>query len=97
MEIEEIRKLVKEKKYAISKHAFAEAFTDGFSIADILTAIFNGEIIERYNDRNRCLIYAKLSLGPIHVVVAYSNLDYLWIVTIYKPDPDEWVDDRKRK
>lgn len=97
MKIEIVRDLVNKKNYSISKHAFTEAFADGFSLHDILIAIRTGEIIEEYPDRNRLLIYAKLGSDSIHVVVDYSTSEYIWIVTVYRPDPKEWIGDKVRK
>jgi len=88
VDIKEIRKLIREKKYSISKHAFIEAFKNNFSVKDILKAISVGEIVEKYKDRNRLLIYAKLDKKLIHVVVAHS-VNYIWFVTVYKPNPNE--------
>jgi len=97
VKIQEIRKLLKESQYSVSTHAFIESFADGFSIKDILRALNTGDIIEEYKDRNRLLIYAKLGTNSIHVVVDYSSVNYLWIVTVYKPDPKEWVDGKIRR
>lgn len=97
MKIERVSELINKKHYSISKHAFVEAFADGFSLRDILTAIRTGEIIEEYPDRNRLLIYAKIGVRPIHVVVSYASTNYIWIVTVYRPDPKEWVNNKVRK
>lgn len=97
MKIEQIRRLIKAKQYSISKHAFTEAFEDKFSIKDILEAVDKGEIIEEYADRHRCLIYAKLGRRQIHVVIDYSSTDWIWIVTIYGPDPVEWMGGKIRR
>ena len=53
MKIEQIRSLIKNKKYSISKHAFVEAFADNFSVKSILKVIDEGEIIEQYEDRKK--------------------------------------------
>ena len=97
MKIEQIRRLIKNKKYSISKHAFVEAFADNFGVKSILKAIDEGEIIEQYEDRNRCLIYAKLGKRQIHVVVDYSSRNWLWIATTYEPDAIEWVNGKIRR
>ena len=97
MQIGQIRRLIKAKQYSISKHAFAEAFKDGFSVKDILLAINTGEIIEEYADRNRVLVYAKLGKRQTHVVVDYSSRTWLWIVTVYEPDVTEWKSGKIRR
>ncbi len=97
MKIAKIRQLIFQKQYSISKHAFIESFADNFSIKDILEGVERGEIIEEYPERNRCLIYSNLDKGPIHIVVSYSEINYIWIVTVYKPDPKEWAGNKIRK
>ena|SRR3989304_10172441 len=95
--LQHIKGLITKKNYSISKHAFAEAFQDNFSLEDILNGIQDGEVIENYLERKRLLIYAKLRSKAIHIVVDYSEVNYIWIVTVYKPDPNEWISDKVRK
>lgn len=95
--IDRVRLLVNQQNYSISKHAFIEAFADNFSVKDILYGISTGEIIEDYPERRRLLIYAKLKSRTMHIVVSYSTLDYIWIVTVYKPNQNEWINNKIRK
>ena len=47
-----------------------------------------------------CLMVGWLSGGqPLHAVIAIDDInDRLFMVTVYKPDPEEWKDDwRTRK
>jgi len=97
VQIEQIKKLIKVKQYSISKHAFIEAFKDGFSVKDILSTINTGEVIEEYKDRNRILVYAKLGKRQTHVVVDYSSRTWPWIVTVYEPDVTEWKSGKIRR
>ena len=65
-------------------------------------AIMSGEIIEEYgNDKPypSMLIYGRAqSKRPLHIVCAYSEEDALAIViTAYQPDPQLWIDYRRRK
>jgi hypothetical protein len=69
---------------------------------EVCEAVLNGEVIESYpNDvpYPSCLIYGRTRRGrPIHAVCAYSEPDGLTIViTTYEPDPDKWIDLRRRK
>ena len=97
MDIEHIRRKVLSKQFSIYRHAFTEAFKDGLSIEDILYTILNGEIIEEYPERTRCLIYAKLpSERPVHTVVDYGQ-EEVHIVTAYIPDPRKWINFRIRR
>ncbi len=83
----------------ISNHAGARMFERGVSADDLISLITNGEIIEKYHDDYRCP--AVLMLGqtrgvPHHLVVAICK-DRLVIVTVYLPNEDEWVNNRRRK
>ncbi|HHT9125658.1 MAG TPA: DUF4258 domain-containing protein [Candidatus Brocadiia bacterium] len=82
----------------MTDHAFLKAFKEGVSINDILHTILNGEIIENYPDRSRCLIYCLLpSYVPLHVVVGYEWGEEIDIVTVYIPDKRQWIKGRIRK
>lgn len=59
---------------------------------EIENAIMQGEAIEEYPDDPRgqsCLILGSGGERPIHVVCAPKG-DYLAIVTAYRPDPQKW-------
>lgn len=97
MDIETIRIRIQAKNYLIYDHAITEAFKDGLSVKDILYVLLNGEIIENYAERRRCLIYANLPDNmPVHVVVDYAQPE-IEIVTTYIPDNREWIRFKIRK
>ncbi len=64
--------------------------------------LLNGRIIETYPSDARvesCLVYGTNKDGKhIHVVCGIAH-DTLWIITVYEPDPEEWIDavERRRK
>lgn len=69
---------------------------------EVYESIRNGEIIEKYSDDKpypSVLLFGKTSSGrPLHVVCAYDKEENLAIiVTVYQPDPDVWVDNKKRR
>ncbi len=97
MDIETIRARIRAKRYLVYEHAITEAFKDGLSVKDILYVLLNGEIIENYAERRRCLIYADLpNKMPVHVVVDYAQPE-IEIVTTYIPDSREWIRFKIRK
>jgi hypothetical protein len=59
-DVEAIRSKIHRKEYSIYSHALIEAFKDGLGIDDIIYTALNGEIIEEYPERARCLLYAML-------------------------------------
>ncbi|MDZ7266084.1 MAG: DUF4258 domain-containing protein [candidate division KSB1 bacterium] len=58
--------------------------------------ISNGEIIEDYpQDKHgpSCLIAGQTFVGPwLHVQTSYPSRIKVKIITIYQPNPDEWID-----
>ena len=86
----------------ITDHADNEAEEDLLSYDDIFASVYRGQIIEDYpNDRPfpSCLIYGNTySQEPVHSVWAYNQESGRAIlVTVYRPDPDLWIDWRVRR
>ena len=98
MEIEEIRATIQRGAYFVTDHAISEGFKEGISVADMLEAIAKGKVIERYRERERCLVYGRRNDGlPIHVVIDFAPRTSLEIVTTYIPQRQQWIKDQRRK
>jgi hypothetical protein len=102
LNIEDIIKSVHDRKLRITDHADEEANNDGISIIEVLDTISAGEIIEQYPDDKpypSCLILGTLKDGrPIHTVWAFNdNTQSSVLITIYRPDPKQWVDGKFRR
>ncbi len=103
MDIEWLRAKVRKEDYQLSSHACEECDNESISLQDVEHAILNGEILERYADRkdirgDSCLIFGRDAQGgPLHIVVARSNLDEMRVITAYLPKPPKWIDERKRR
>ncbi len=98
MDIETIRRLVREGSYYFYTHALTEAKKDGVAPEDVVYVILSGEIIEEYPERNRVLVYGAMENRiPLHVVCDCSNRDVLLIPTIYIPNRRRWIAFRRRK
>jgi hypothetical protein len=69
-------------------------------VAEIREAIAGGEIIEDYPDDKygpSCLILGfTISARPLHVQIGYSP-QWVKVITVYEPNPAEWLDFRTRK
>ena len=61
---------------------------------DVINSINSGKIIEQYPQAYpypACLILgAKSNATLIHVVVGFGS-GFIWIITAYKPDENEWT------
>lgn len=63
----------------------------------------NGEILENYPWRNRCLVGGIMENKiPLHIVCDYYDFlkhkgEDMVVVTAYVPDRVKWIKDKKRK
>jgi hypothetical protein len=100
MEIEKIRKKIRQNDYEISFHAEKERYAEDISIDDIETAILNGEILENYPTDPRgesCLILGYFEGRAIHIVCGYTTIKSIRIITVYLPKPPKWINERERR
>ncbi len=98
MDIETIRRLIRDGKYYFYAHALTEAKKDGVTPEDAVYVVLTGEIIEEYAERKRVLVYGMMTSDiPLHVVCDYSNDDIILFPTVYIPSRRRWVSSRRRK
>lgn len=86
----------------ITQHAWQEMQNDKLSLDDVLSATRNGKLIEDYPldfPFPSGLVSGTASENePIHAVWAFDNKNAIAIlVTVYRPDPDRWVDFETRR
>ena len=66
---------------------------------EIEETVLAGEIIEEYPDEKyspSCLIYGKTDNGrDLHVQLSLPPL--VVIITVYDPDPEEWINGKIRR
>ena len=103
MTIDEIRNKLVERKIRWRVHASKRLIERNIAREDVITAIWNGKVIEDYTNDfpfPSCLILGFYQEeAPLHIVCAIGQ-DFLWVITVYKPDSSKWEDDfqtRKRK
>ncbi|MBF0497792.1 MAG: DUF4258 domain-containing protein [Deltaproteobacteria bacterium] len=102
MYIENLLEAIQTNQIRISDHADEESASDGLTFYEIYFSVFNGEIIEYYHGDKpypSCLVYGRTPGGdPVHSVWAY-NIENHWavLITVYRPDPDRWINWRERK
>jgi hypothetical protein len=70
--------------------------------SEVYEALCNSEIIEEYLEDKpypSVLIFGRTNLKrPLHIVCAYNEEETITIiVTAYQPDPDRWVDFKRRR
>ena len=85
----------------ITQHTLDRFRERGIKIADVFSAIADGEVIEQYPDdypHPSCLILGSSSKAlPLHIVCGTDNTK-LWVITAYFPDSTKWeIDNKTRK
>lgn len=99
MDIKLIQEKVQKGEYYWRQHAIERSIEREVSEEEIADVILNGEIIEEYPEDKygpSCLIFGRTRTGrPVHVQCSLPPS--VWIITLYEPDPAEWIDFRKRK
>src|SRR5450759_1553165 len=85
-----IRTQAAETAIRVTDHAREEMEEESITLAEVLEAIANGQILENYPDHKRgscCLLYGlSARWRPLHVVCT-TSLPRLVIITAYVPVP----------
>ena len=99
--IEQIRAKIQAGQFEFSKHAVDRSILRVVSVQEMHEAVTNGEIIEDYPDDKygpSCLILGFTQAGrPLHIQCSYPSRPLVKIITLYEPDPVQWIDFRVRR
>ena len=97
----DIRQQLAAGGFEFSRHAFRRAVERNISDQEIRAAGEQAELIEDYPDDKYSpsgLLLGFTAAGrPLHFQVSYLDGEMTKIITIYEPDPREWVNNRKRR
>ena len=102
MKIADIINAIKKRRIKITDHADEEAEADSLTFDEIFFTVTNGQIIERYSDDKpypSCLISGLTFSGDaVHSVWALNEKNgWAVLITVYRPDPERWIDYRTRR
>lgn len=99
MDILLIHSAIQQDQLFFTDHAVRQMAKRGILDDEVRETILDGEIIEEYPDDKygpSCLIFGKtLQARPLHVQCSLPPR--VRVVTVYQPDPDEWIDNRQRR
>jgi hypothetical protein len=88
-------------RFSFSRHAFRRVIERNISEQEIREAGAKAELIESYPDDKYSpsgLLLGFTSAGrALHTQVSFAETDAVKIITIYEPDPNEWIDHRTRR
>lgn len=102
MDLRDIRQSIEAGTLRITDHADEEMSADQFTLDAVVHATTTGEIIEEYPTDHplpSCLVLGFTEEGAaVHTVWAYNeSTGRAVLVTVYRPDPERWIDWRVRK
>ena len=87
--------------FEFSRHAFKRAVERNISEQEIREAGGKAEVIEDYPEDKyspSALLLGFTAGGrPLHFQVSFDDVPLAKIITIYEPDPNEWIDHRHRR
>jgi len=99
--IDEIRTKFNADEFEFSKHATDQSLLREIAVEEIREAIDDGEIIEDYpNDKYgpSCLMLGFTAASrPLHIQCSYPSRPLIKVITVYEPNPSEWIDFRIRR
>ncbi|HEV7299357.1 MAG TPA: DUF4258 domain-containing protein [Tepidisphaeraceae bacterium] len=99
--IQEIRAKIAVDLFELSRHAVDQSLKRGITIAEMLEAIAIAELIEDYPQDKygpTCLILGYTQAKrPLRILCSYPTRPLIKIITVYEPDPQQWIDHRVRK
>jgi Domain of unknown function (DUF4258) len=88
-------------QFEFSRHAFKRVVERNIGKREIVQAGSRAEVIKEYpDDKNSpsCLMLGfTQNARPLHIQVSLAETELVNIITIYDPDPDEWIDYRQRR
>jgi hypothetical protein len=98
MTIAGIQDRIRQGDYCFSDHAVKRMIERNISRREVEEALLNGEIIEEYPEDKyspSCLVFGRTGRRrPLHVQVSLPPK--VVVITVYEPDPAEWLDYRRR-
>ncbi len=99
--LEQVLRQLSQGEFEFTRHAFRRAVERNISESEIRQAARNGRLVEDYPDDKyapSCLILGFTEIGrPLHIQVSYADTEYARIITLYEPDPREWIGFEKRR
>ena len=99
--IAEIREKIEAEQFEFSRHAVDQSIIRRITVQEVRELFGDAEVIEDYPEDKygpSCLILGKTSTGrPLHIQCSYPSRPLIKIITLYEPDPDLWIDFKKRR
>ena len=100
-EIKNIRDKLTNRQFFLSDHSEREKQADKITFSEIYESFLSLEIIEKYPEDKRgpsCLVLGFTKEDkPLHFVIGNLSFDNILMVTMYRPDENQWINYRERR
>ena len=97
----QVRQELAAGEFEFSRHAFRRAVERNISEQELREAGSEAEVIEDYPDDKyspSALLLGFTKAGrPLHFQISWAETPLTKIITLYEPDPEEWMDLRARR
>ncbi len=101
MELADIIEAIQASRVKITDHAYEEANADRLKFDEIYFSALHGVVIEEYQDDSpypSALIFGRTFGGDaVHSVWANEKKRWAVLITVYRPDPNLWIECKVRK
>ena len=99
--IEQVRLQLHAGSFDFSRHALRRTIERNISEQEIQQAGLQATVIEKYpGDKYSpsCLLLGFTTAGrPLHIQVSLADTQMVRIVTLYEPNPNNWIDYSRRR
>ena len=99
--INQLRSKIAANQFEFSRHTLDQNILRGITVQELHEAIADGEVIEDYPDDKygpSFLVFGMTkSRRPIHLQCSYPSRKVVKIITLYQPDPEQWIDYKVRR
>ena len=96
-----LRQKISSNQFEFTKHALDQSILRQITVQEIREAIENGDVIENYPDDKygpTCLVFGNTKSGrPLHLQCSHPSRENVKIITLYQPDPEQWIDFKVRR
>lgn len=100
-DLDEIRRQLAAGEFDLSRHAFRRSVERNIGEKEIREAGTAAEVIEDYPDDKYApsvlLLGFTLDQRPLHMQVCVYRSPLVRIITLYQPNPAEWLEFRQRR
>jgi hypothetical protein len=101
--LKDIQRLAAKGELLISEHGYDELAADDLTVDEVIAGVEQCTVIEDYPEYHKgpavLVLQADRTGEPVHAVwgISKGSAGPAVLVTAYRPDPDRWTEDFRRR